>query len=98
MTPEILPGLLFYGYVRGVLSFGKLEKGTYESIRLRFSACCTARISPGPDQGEPLVKFCVSCSSIPVSRAMFAIVGLLSMRTNPLTYPYACSLWLCVFV
>jgi transposase len=38
IAPEILLGLLFYGYATGVFSSRKLEKGTYESIPLRFMA------------------------------------------------------------
>jgi transposase len=38
IAPEILMGLLFYGYASGVFSSRKLEKGTYESIPLRFIA------------------------------------------------------------
>jgi transposase len=38
IAPEILLGLLFYGYATGVFRSRKLEKGTYESIPLRFIA------------------------------------------------------------
>ena len=38
IAPEILLGLLFYGYATGVFSSRKIEKGTYESIPLRFIA------------------------------------------------------------
>jgi transposase len=38
IAPEILLGLLFYGYATGVFSSRKREKGTYESIPLRFIA------------------------------------------------------------
>jgi transposase len=38
IAPEILLGLLFYGYATGVFSSRKLEKGTYESIPFRFIA------------------------------------------------------------
>lgn len=37
-APEILLGLLFYGYATGVFSSRKIEKGTYESIPFRFIA------------------------------------------------------------
>ena len=37
-APEILLGLLFYGYATGVFSSRKLERATYESIPLRFIA------------------------------------------------------------
>ena len=38
IAPEILLGLLFYGYATGVFSSRKLEKSTYESIPFRFIA------------------------------------------------------------
>jgi len=37
-APEILLGLLFYGYTTGVFSSRKIEKATYESIPFRFIA------------------------------------------------------------
>jgi transposase len=37
-APEILLGLLFYGYMTGVQSSRKIEKATYESIPYRFIA------------------------------------------------------------
>ena len=37
-APEILLGLLFYGYATGVFSSRKIEKATYESIPFRFLA------------------------------------------------------------
>jgi transposase len=38
IAPEILLGLLFYGYATGVFSSRKLERHTYESIPFRFIA------------------------------------------------------------
>jgi transposase len=38
IAPEIVLGLLFYGYATGVFSSRKIEKGTYESIPMRFIA------------------------------------------------------------
>lgn len=38
IAPEILLGLLFYGYATGVFSSRKIEKGTHESIPIRFIA------------------------------------------------------------
>ncbi len=35
-APEVMLGLLFYGYASGVFSSRKIEKGTYEVIPLRF--------------------------------------------------------------
>ena len=37
-APEILTGLIFYGYATGVFSSRKIERGTYESAPLRFIA------------------------------------------------------------
>jgi len=37
-APEILIGLLFYGYATGVFSSLKIERGTYESAPFRFIA------------------------------------------------------------
>jgi transposase len=37
-APEILLGLLFYGYAMGVFSSRKIEKATYESIPFRYIA------------------------------------------------------------
>ncbi len=38
MAPEILLGILFYGYATGLFSSRKLEKATYESIPFRYIA------------------------------------------------------------
>ena len=38
VAPEILLGILFYGYATGVFSSRKLEKATYESIPFRYIA------------------------------------------------------------
>ena len=38
IAPQILLGLLFYGYATGVFSSRKIEKATYESIPFRFIA------------------------------------------------------------
>lgn len=38
ITPEILLGLLFYGYATGIFSSPKLEKATHESIPFRYIA------------------------------------------------------------
>jgi len=38
IAPEIVLGLLFYGYASGVFSSRKIEKATYESIPFRFIA------------------------------------------------------------
>jgi transposase len=38
IAPEILLGLLFYGYATGVFSSRKIEKSTHESIPMRFIA------------------------------------------------------------
>lgn len=38
LAPELLLGVLFYGYATGVVSSRKLEQATYESIPFRFLA------------------------------------------------------------
>ena len=38
LAPEILLGLLFYGYATGVFSSRKIEKATYENIPFRYIA------------------------------------------------------------
>jgi transposase len=38
IAPEILLGLLFYGYATGVFSSRKIEKATYENLAFRFVA------------------------------------------------------------
>jgi len=38
IAPEILLGLLFYGYATGLFSSRKIEKGTWENIPLRYIA------------------------------------------------------------
>jgi transposase len=38
LAPELLLGVLFYGYATGVFSSRKLERATYESIPFRFIA------------------------------------------------------------
>lgn len=37
-APEVLLGLLIYGYATGVFSSRKIEQGTYESVPFRFIA------------------------------------------------------------
>ena len=37
-APEVLLGLLFYGYATGVFSSRKIERATYEVIPFRFIA------------------------------------------------------------
>ncbi len=36
--PELLLGIIVYGYATGVFSSRKLERGTYDSVALRFVA------------------------------------------------------------
>ena len=38
IAPEILLGLIFYGYATGLFSSRKIEKATYESIPMRYIA------------------------------------------------------------
>ena len=46
IAPEILLGLLFYGYATGVFSSRKIERATYESLPVRFIA---SRLHPDHD-------------------------------------------------
>jgi transposase len=39
--PDIMVALLFYGYATGVFSSRKLERGTYDSVALRYAAANT---------------------------------------------------------
>src|SRR3989304_7732570 len=52
-APEILLGLLFYGYATGVFSSRKIEKATYESIPFRLIA---GGLHPDPDTIAPFRK------------------------------------------
>ena len=38
IAPEVMLGVLFYGYATGVFSSRRLEKGTYENIPMRYVA------------------------------------------------------------
>jgi transposase len=38
IAPEVVLGLLFYGYVTGIFSSRKIEKATYENIPMRYIA------------------------------------------------------------
>src|SRR5436305_15008231 len=38
-APEVLLGLLLYGYATGVFSSRKIERATYEAVPFRFIAC-----------------------------------------------------------
>jgi transposase len=40
-TPEVMVALLFYGYATGVFSSRKLERGTFDSVALRYVAANT---------------------------------------------------------
>ena len=43
--PEMLLGLLVYGYATGVFSSRKLERATYDSVAFRFIAAMTIPIT-----------------------------------------------------
>ena len=45
-APEILLGLLFYGYATGVFSARRIEKATYESLPFRFLAGDLLNVNP----------------------------------------------------
>src|SRR5258708_11212366 len=50
-APEVLLGLLFYGYATGVFSSRKIEPATYEALPFRF---ITGNPNPPPDTPAPL--------------------------------------------
>src|SRR3989304_7298525 len=51
LAPEILLGLLFYGYATGVFSSRKIDKATHESLPVRVVA---GGVPPHPDPIHPL--------------------------------------------
>ena len=67
-APELLLGLLFYGYATGVFSSRKIEKATYENLAFRFvaGACSrtTTRLPTFARRFWPSSKTCLckSCS------------------------------------
>jgi Transposase domain (DUF772) len=53
--PEMLLGLLVYGYATGVFSSRKLERATYDSVAFRFiNKPFTAVYKINSDNGEPI--------------------------------------------
>ena len=61
IAPEILLGLLFYGYATGLFSSRKIEKATYESIPFRFIAMTRLPTFARPFRPRSKSCLCKSC-------------------------------------
>ena len=82
-APEILLGLLFYGYATGVFSSRKIEHHTYESIPFRFIA---SGLHPDHDTIANFRKtFLVEIQEL--------FVKSYSWRTKPARSNWATSVW-----
>ena len=77
IAPEVLLGLLFYGYATGVFSSRKLERATYESIPFRFIA---GGLHPDHDTIAHFRKTFLS-----EIKALFAQVLLVAQESGVLT-------------
>jgi transposase len=75
-APEMLPGLLLYGYATGVFSSRKIERATYESVAFRFIAGNTH-----PDH-ETLAAF--RRTFLPELKDLFVQVLLLAQQAGVL--------------
>jgi transposase len=73
-APEVLLGLLFYGYATGVFSSRKIECATYESIPFRFIA---GNLHPDHDT---LAAF--RCTFLPEIKDLFVQVLLLAQQAG----------------
>src|SRR5712691_11215334 len=76
-APEVLLGLLFYGYATGVFSSRKIERATYEAVPFRFIA---GNLHPDHDT---LATFRHSC--LPELKDLFVQVLLLAQEAGVLT-------------
>ncbi|MGH2411600.1 MAG: transposase, partial [Chloroflexota bacterium] len=76
-APEILLGLLLYGYATGVFSSRKIERATYEAIPFRFIAG-----DRHPDH-DPLATF--RRTFLPELKGLFVQVLLLAQEAGVLT-------------
>jgi len=77
IAPEVLLGLLFYGYATGVFSSRKIEKATYESVPFRFIA---GGLHPDHDTIANFRK-----TFLPEIKALFAQVLLVAQESGVLT-------------
>src|SRR3970040_978819 len=76
VAPDILLGLLFYGYATGVFSSRKIEKATYESIPFRFIA---GGVHPDHDTLANFRK-----AFLPEIKALFVEVLLMAQHAGAL--------------
>lgn len=77
IAPEVLLGLLFYGYATGVFSSRKIERATHESIPFRFIA---GGLHPDHDTIASFRKTFLS-----EIKALFAQVLLIAQESGALT-------------
>jgi transposase len=75
-APEILLGLLFYGYATGVFSSRKIERATYESVPFRF---ITGNLHPDHDTLATFRK-----TFLPQLKGLFVQILLLARLTGVL--------------
>lgn len=74
--PEMLLGLLFYGYATGVFSSRKLERSTYDSVAFRFIA-----VNTHPDH-DTLATF--RKRFLPELKGLFVQILLIAQQTGVL--------------
>ena len=77
VAPEVLLGLLFYGYATGVFSSRKIEKATHESIPFRFIA---GGLHPDHDTIANFRK-----TFLPEIKGLFAQVLLVAQESGALS-------------
>jgi len=75
-APEVLLGLLLYGYATGVFSSRKIERGTYEAVPFRFIA---GNLHPDHDTLAAFRR-----SFLPELKALFVQVLLLAQEAGVL--------------
>src|SRR3990170_5128136 len=76
LAPEVLLGVLFYGYATGVFSSRKLEKATHESLPFRFVA---GGLHPDHDTLATFRK-----TFLPEIKALFVEVLLIAQQAGAL--------------
>ena len=74
--PEVLLGLLFYGYATGVFSSRKLERSTYDSVAFRYIA-----VNTHPDH-DTLATF--RKRFLPELKGLFAQILMIAAQTGVL--------------
>jgi transposase len=76
-APEVLLGLLFYGYATGVFSSRKIERATYEAVPFRFIA---GNLHPDHDRLATFRR-----TFLPELKDLFVQVLLLAQEADVLT-------------